>query len=94
VLKRALACEDHGHLGPGLVTGLDGFEIAVRSPRMNDGRYALFDSHVHSVPEGEEGVGDHRRPFDSPAVFPGLPVDLFFGCRVPFALSDFHFQSL
>ena len=56
MLKRALAGEHHGHLGIGLVAGLDGLKVAHRAAGLEDGGDPLLDPHIGAIAEGEEGV--------------------------------------
>src|SRR4030042_6969404 len=93
MFESPLAGEYHGHLRPPFIAGLDGFEVPVRSPRVDDGGHPLLDPDIHSIPEGEESIGNHHRALDSAVVFPGLPVDLLFGVRIALSPGDFTLQS-
>ena len=92
MLKGPLAGEDHG--GPGLIAGLDHFVIPQGTAGLNYAGDPLAQAHIHAVPEGEEGVGNHHGAGQSGLVLLGSPVDGFFVSGLPQALRNASSNSL
>ncbi len=78
----------------GFVAGLDDLVVPHRAPGVGHRGDALADAHVHAVPKGEEGVGDHGGADEAALGLFGLHVDGHLVRGVPFGLEDFQLQVL